>query len=103
MLISLFILIKNDCNIKGIEIFKYCYLYTDYANDTTVFLKDENSIVHFTEKIKLFFDLFGLKPDTTKCEIAGIGGLKGVQVPVCGMKCIDLRNDAIKILGVYFL
>ena len=53
------------------EIFKYCYLYTDYANDTTVFLKDENSIVHFTEKIKLFFDLFGLKPDTTKCEIAG--------------------------------
>ena len=22
---------------------------------------------------------------------------------VCGMKCIDLRNEAIKILGVYFL
>ena len=28
--------------------------------------------------------------------------LKGVQVAVCGMKCIDLRNEAIKILGVYF-
>ena len=23
-----------------------------------------------------------------------------LQVPVCGMKCSDLRNEAIKILGV---
>ena len=28
--------------------------------------------------------------------------LEGVQAAVCGMKCIDLRNAAIKILGVYF-
>ena len=102
MLKILFILIKNDLNIKGIEIFEYCYLYTAYADDTTFFLKDENSIVHLSEKFKLFSDFSGLKPNTTKCEIAGIGVLKGVQVAVCGMKCIDLRNEAIKILDVYF-
>ena len=96
----LFILIKNDPNIKGIEIFKYCYLYTAYADDTTFFLKDQNSIVHLSEK--LFSDFSRLKPNTTKCGVAGIGVLKGVQVEVCGMKCIDLRNEAIKILGVYF-
>ena len=96
----LFILIKNDPNIKGVEIFKYCYLYTAYADKTTFFLKDENSIVHHSEKLKLFSDFLGLKPSTTKCEVAGIGVLKGVQVAVCGMKCIILRNEAIKILGV---
>ena len=98
----LFILIKNDPNIKEIEIFEYCYLYTAYADDTTFFLKDENSIVHTFKKLKLFSDFSGLKPNTTKCEVAGIGVLKGVQVTVCGIKCIDLRNEAIKILGVYF-
>ena len=98
----LFILIKKDPNIKGIEIFEYSYLYTAYAYETTFFLKDEISIVHLSEKLKLFSDFFGLKPNTTKCEVAGIGVLKEVQVAVCGMKCTDLRNKAIKILSVYF-
>ena len=97
----LFILIKNDPNIKGIEIFQYCCLYTAYADGKTFFLKDKNSIIHLSEKLKLFSDFLGLKPNTTKCEVDGIGVVKGVQVAVCGMKCIDLRNEAIKILGVY--
>ena len=82
--------------------FEHCYLYTAYADDTTFFLKDENSIFHLFEKLKLFSDFSWLKPNTTKCEVAVIGVLKGVQVAVCGVKCIHLRNEAIKILGVYF-
>ena len=72
------ILIKNDPNIKGIEIFEYCSLYTADADDTVFFLKDENSIVHLSEKLKLFSDFSGLKPNTNSCEVAGIGVLKGV-------------------------
>ena len=105
----LFILIKYKgilkeyiYNIKGIEIFEYCYLCTAYEDDTTFFLKDENSTVHLSEKFKLFSDFSGLKPNATKCEIAGIGVLKRVQATVCAMKCTDLRNEAIKILGIYF-
>ena len=49
----------------------------------------------------LFFLGGGLKPNTTKCKIAGIGALKWVQAAVCGLKCIDLRNEAMKILGLY--
>ena len=42
-----------------------------------------------------------------KALIAWIGtgaiiALEGVQVAVCGMRCIDLCNEAIKILGNYF-
>ena len=43
------------------------------------FLKHEDSIFHLSEKCKLFSDFLGLKQNTTKCEIAGIGVLKGVQ------------------------
>ena len=44
----------------------------------------------------------GLKPNTTKCKIAGIDVLRGFQAAVCDMKCIDLRNETIKILGISF-
>ena len=86
---TLFIVIKNEPNIKGIEIFEYCYLYTAYANDTTFFLKDENSVVHLSEKLKLFSDFWALKSNTTKSEVAAIGVLKGVEMALCGMKCIE--------------
>ena len=66
------------------------------------FLKDENFIAHLSKVLRLFSDFSGLKPNTTKCEIAGVGVLKRVQAAVCGIKCIDLRNEAIKTLGTYF-
>ena len=81
---------------------EYCYPYTVYADDTIFFLKDENSIVHLSKKFRLFSDFSGLKRYTIKCEIAGIGVLKEVQEVGCGMRCIDLRNEDIKILSIYF-
>ena len=52
------------------------------------------------------FDTFSkfsvLKPNKIKCEIAGIGALKGVQVALCGMRCIDLVSNTVKILGLYY-
>ena len=43
-----------------------------------------------------------LRPNLSKCEIAVIGVLKGVKVVVCGMQCVDLVLDTIKILGTHF-
>ena len=49
------------------------------------------------------FSLFsGLKINNTKCEIAGIGVKKGVKMALCGMECISLTDDLIKILDIYF-
>ena len=52
------------------------------------------------------FDTFskfsGLKPNKSKCEIAGIGVLKGVQVALCGMRCIDLVSNIVKISGISY-
>ena len=98
----LFIMIKKEKNIRGLNIFDHLFLYTAYADDTTFFLKDKDSINHLSDIFNIFSNFSGLKPNTSKSEIAGIGVLKGVQMAVCGMKCIDLTNDFIKILGTCF-
>ena len=38
----------------------------------------------------------------SKCEIAGNGSLKGIEIAVCGMKIINLTKDAVKIIGTSF-
>ena len=50
-----------------------------------------------------FFSCFsGLKPSLTKSVIVDIGVLKGIQVSICGMSCINPNNDTLKILGTHF-
>ena len=98
----LFILIKSKPEIEGMTIFDYNYLYSAYADDTTFFLKDIISVKHMVDTSHFFSYFSGLKPNLTKSEIAGIGVLKGVQVAVCGMRCIDLNVDTLKILGTHF-
>ena len=46
--------------------------------------------------------LSSLKPNKAKCEIVGIGVLKGVSLALCGIDCIDLMKKTIKILGIHF-
>ena len=94
-------LIKNNKNIKGIKMFENTFLYTAYADDSTFFLKDKNSIKELLKTINYFSTLTGLKPNLSKCEVAGMGALKGVKVAICGIKCIDLTKEVIKVLGVF--
>ena len=49
-----------------------------------------------------FSKFSGLKPNKSKCEIAGIGALKRVQVAICSMRSIDLVSNIVKILGIYY-
>ena len=41
-----------------------------------------------------------LKPNKIEYEIAGLGALKGVKLALCGMECIDLIFNSIKILEI---
>ena len=85
-------LIKNNKNIKGIKIFKNTLVYTAYADDNTFFLKDKNSIKELPNTINYFSSFTGLKSNLSKCEVAGIGALKGFKVEICGIKCTDLTK-----------
>ena len=89
-------------NIKGLNIFSHELLYTVYTDDTIFFLKDKISVFETLNIFHKFSLVSGLSPNTTKCEIAGIGTLKGVNVALCGMKCLNLTKETVKILGVHF-
>ena len=66
------------------------------------FLKDEESLIEVMKTFDIFLSFSDLKPDKSKCLIAGIGTLKGAKMAFCGMKCIDLRLNTVKILGIHF-
>ena len=76
-----FIFIKENKNIKGINIFDNIFLYSAYADDTKFFLSDEDSVIEVINAFHKFSLVSGLKPNEAKCEIA--------------MDCIDLtkKND----------
>ena len=96
------IFVKSNPKVIGLNIFKHEFLYTSYADDTTFFLKDKNSMIELMRELNTFTNFSVLKPNKTKCEIAGIGVLNGVQVALCGMKCVNLYNETVKILGAHF-
>ena len=52
--------------------------------------------------MKLFSKYSDLKPNLSKCELAGIGVLKGVERALCGLTTINLSQTTMKILGVHF-
>ena len=51
-------------------------------------------------ELNTFSEFSELKPNKTNCETAGIGVLNGVQMAFCGMKCVNLNNETVNILGV---
>ena len=57
----LFMLIKNNKNIKGIEMFENTFLYTSYTDDSTFFLKDKKLNQGTTEYNQLLFIFHGFK------------------------------------------
>ena len=84
------------------KIFGHKSLYTCYLDVTTLILKDEKSIIELAKEINTFPNFSRLKPNKTKYEIAGIDVLNGLQGELCGMKCVNLNNETVIILGVYF-
>ena len=98
----LFTPIKNNEKIQGLDILNYRFPYSAYADDSTFFLRNIDSVIELARTFKEFSSFSDLSPNMSKCEIAGIVSLKGVEIAVCGMKNIDLTKDAVKIIGISF-
>ena len=98
----LFIFIKIIENIKGIEIPKYVFLHTVYADDSIFFLRDIHSVKELINSFNQFYHFSGLKGNIEKHEIASIGFLKVFSEAIFDLKYVGLSNDTIKILGIHF-
>ena len=97
-----FLFTKESKKINDPNIFDETFLCTAYADDTTFFFKDTKSVIELMNIFDIFSKFSGLKSSKNKCEIVGIGALKGVQEALCGMRCIDLVSNIVKILGIYY-
>ena len=89
-------------DIEGLQLFSHTFSYFAYADDTTIFLRNEKLAIEVIKTFDTFSLLSGVKINNAKCEISGTGVKKGVKMALCGMDCIDLTEDVIKILGIYF-
>ena len=98
----LFILIKHNKKIQGLDILSYRFLYSVYADDSTFFLRKIDSVIEVVRTFKEFSSFSDLSSNMSKCKIVGIGSLKGVETAVCGMKNIDLIKEVVKIIGISF-
>ena len=78
------------------------FLHTAYANDTNFFLQNEKSATEVLNNFSIMSQFSDLKINKSKYEVAGIGVMKGVKVALCGVECVNLLTNAIKILGIYF-
>ena len=96
MLERVFWIIKETSNIEGFEIFQKKFIFTAYVDDTTFFLRNTESVINLLEIFKHFSQCSGLKPNKLKCEIASIGALKGVKVPLCGIRLYTYRKIPLK-------
>ena len=77
-------------------------LYTVYADESTSFLKEKESVKEVMNIFDTFTIYSALKPNKSKCKIADIGILKGVSIELCGRECIDLTKNPVKIFGIHF-
>ena len=98
---TIFLTYQNNSSIKGIKVFDYVFLYTTYAYESTFFLKNLVSVKKLLDIFSCYSKHSGRKSNFSKCEIAGIGFLKGNDVTMCGIKCVNLQVNTIKILGIY--
>ena len=73
---------------------------TAYAVDSSFFLRDIPSVKELINSFGQFHHFLGLKANIEKCEIAGIGSVKRVTEGVCGLKCVDLSDETIKLLAI---
>ena len=65
-------------------------------------IQDVNSIKEMVNNFHIWSCFAGFRPNLSKCEIAGIAVLKGVEEPVCGMQCVYLAFDTTIVLGTDF-
>ena len=91
--------IKNDPTIKGIQVNKHELKISQYADDTTVFVRDLDSVTSLLRVLNDFKGHSGLEINTTKTEAMRLSEWKGRTDEPFGFKW---PKEPINTLGVFF-
>ena len=93
------IMIRNDKNINGVTIGETEHQLAQYADDTTVFLKDTVSIKELLRIFRTFEKTAGLKLNVDKTKGIWLGKLKDKGLRI--LEGIHFTGNPVKCLGVY--
>jgi exonuclease III len=91
--------IRNKPEIEGIEICGEITKLVQFADDTTVLLKNDNSFIELATLLEKFGNCSGLKLNQRKTIITGLGKWKKRSDKILEFK---ISPDPIKILGIWF-
>ena len=92
--------IKRSKEIEGIQIVPNKSIkITQYADDTTVFVKDIRSVHRLFDLLQQFENCSGLRINQSKSEILWLGSLRQRKDSILKLK---LSDETVYALGVYF-
>ena len=91
--------LKNKSSVKGIEVNNHEIKIAQYADDTTVFVLDRESVLELLNLLEEFSSLSGLEINTSKTEALWLGQWKDNQDTPFGFKW---PKDPILSLDVFF-
>ena len=91
--------IKNDPTIKGTQVNKQELKISQYADDTTVFVRDLDSVTSLLKVLNDFKEPSGLEINTTKTEAMWLGEWKDRTDEPFGFKW---PKEPVSALGVFF-
>jgi hypothetical protein len=103
--------IRQNDTITGIQINNKEYKISQYADDTVLYLSNENSLKAIFQTLDLFSKCSGLKANRDKCEALWIGassnyrhkplGIKWPSTPIRSLG-INIQNDYAKVISENF-
>ena len=99
---TLFIQIRSDPSIKGFWIKHIEIKLSAYADDTTFFVKESQSLQRILKLMKEFQVFSSLTINVKKCEASWIGRAKNRTSKPVKCKWTSLTKSCIKILGIHF-
>ena len=91
--------LKNKASVKGIRVDDHEIKIAQYADDTTVFVRDKESVLELLDFLREFSTLSGLEINTSKTEAMWLGQWKNNQDTPFGFKW---PKEPILSLGVFF-
>ena len=97
-----FIMLRSNRNIKRLRVLDFEYLLTAYADDTTFFIADIDSVKIIFDTFDNFSMFSGMRVNQSKCELTGIGVKKNELTALAGVANVSLMNNSIRVLGVHF-
>jgi len=93
--------IRNDTRVNGINVMNTEIILSAYADDTTLYLKDVNSLRRVTEILNSFQLYSGLKVNYDKSELLPLGLYINSPPDIMDIN-LNYTRDPVRLLGVTF-